>query len=109
MQFDRGYLSPYFATDPESMEVVLEKPYILNYEKKISSVKDLLPILEKVARMGRPLRIIAEDLEGEPLPPLWLTRFAECFRLQQLRLLVTATAALLFSQLLDHNEMQCFS
>jgi len=70
MQFDRGYLSPYFVTDPESMEVVLEKPYILNYEKKITSVKDLLPVLEKVAQMGRPLLIIAEDIEGEALATL---------------------------------------
>ncbi|PIE52467.1 chaperonin GroEL [Candidatus Fermentibacteria bacterium] len=70
MQFDRGYLSPYFVTDPENMEVVLEKPYILNYEKKITNLKDLLPILEKVAQMGRPLLIIAEDIEGEALATL---------------------------------------
>ncbi len=70
MQFDRGYLSPYFVTDPETMEVVLEKPYILIYEKKISNVKDLLPILEKVAQQGRPLLIIAEDIEGEALATL---------------------------------------
>ncbi|HPF31704.1 MAG TPA: chaperonin GroEL [Candidatus Sabulitectum sp.] len=70
MQFDRGYLSPYFVTDPENMEVVLEKPYILIYEKKISNVKDLLPVLEKVAQMGRPLLIIAEDIEGEALATL---------------------------------------
>ncbi|MEA3265760.1 MAG: chaperonin GroEL [Candidatus Fermentibacteria bacterium] len=70
MQFDRGYLSPYFVTDPEAMEVVLEKPYILIYEKKISNVKDLLPILEKVAQQGRPLLIIAEDIEGEALATL---------------------------------------
>jgi len=70
MQFDRGYLSPYFVTDAEAMEVVLEKPYILIYEKKISNVKDLLPILEKVAQQGRPLLIIAEDIEGEALATL---------------------------------------
>ncbi|MCD4707178.1 MAG: chaperonin GroEL [Candidatus Sabulitectum sp.] len=70
MQFDRGYLSPYFVTDPETMEVVLEKPYILIYEKKISNVKDLLPVLEKVAQVGRPLLIIAEDIEGEALATL---------------------------------------
>ncbi len=70
MQFDRGYLSPYFVTDPETMEVALEKPYILIYEKKISNVKDLLPVLEKVAQMGRPLLIIAEDIEGEALATL---------------------------------------
>jgi chaperonin GroEL len=70
MQFDRGYLSPYFVTDAEAMEVVLEKPYILIHEKKISNVKDLLPVLEKIAQMGRPLLIIAEDVEGEALATL---------------------------------------
>src|SRR5438132_437042 len=61
MQFDRGYLSPYFVTDPERMEVVLENPFILIYEKRISSIRDLLPVLELVAKAGRPLVIIAED------------------------------------------------
>src|SRR3954464_3774706 len=70
MQFDRGYLSPYFVTDPERMEVVLENPVILIHEKKISSMKDLLPLLEQVARAGRPLVIIAEDVGGEALPTL---------------------------------------
>jgi chaperonin GroEL len=70
MQFDRGYLSPYFVTDAERMEVVLENPVILIHEKKISSMKDLLPVLEQVARMGRPLLIIAEDVEGEALATL---------------------------------------
>ncbi len=70
MQFDRGYLSPYFVTDPERMEVVLENPVILIHEKKISSMKDLLPVLEQVARLGRPLMIIAEDIEGEALATL---------------------------------------
>ncbi|MCL4847556.1 MAG: chaperonin GroEL [Acidobacteria bacterium] len=70
MQFDRGYLSPYFVTDPERMEVVLENPVILIHEKKISSMKDLLPVLEQVARMGKPLLIIAEDVEGEALATL---------------------------------------
>ncbi|MGE5833845.1 MAG: chaperonin GroEL [Acidobacteriota bacterium] len=70
MQFDRGYLSPYFVTDPERMEVVLENPAILIHEKKISSMKDLLPILEQVVRLGRPLLIIAEDIEGEALATL---------------------------------------
>jgi chaperonin GroEL len=70
MQFDRGYLSPYFVTDPERMEVVLENPVILIHEKKISSMKDLLPVLEQVARMGRPLLIVAEDVEGEALATL---------------------------------------
>ena len=63
MQFDRGYLSPYFVTDPDRMEVSLEEPYILIHEKKISSMKDLLPLLEQVARNGKPLVIIAEDVE----------------------------------------------
>lgn len=70
MQFDRGYLSPYFVTDPERMEIVLENPLILLYEKKISSMKDLLPVLEQVAKMGRPLLIIAEEVEGEALATL---------------------------------------
>ena len=70
MQFDRGYLSPYFVTDPERMEVSLENPVILIHEKKISSMKDLLPVLEQVARLGKPLLIIAEDIEGEALATL---------------------------------------
>ena len=70
MQFDKGYLSPYFVTNAESMETVLENAYILIHEKKISSLKDLLPVLEKVAKAGRPLLIIAEDVEGEALATL---------------------------------------
>jgi len=70
MQFDRGYLSPYFVTDVERQEVVLEEPYILIFEKKISAMKDLLPLLEQVARGGKPLLIIAEDVEGEALATL---------------------------------------
>jgi chaperonin GroEL len=70
MQFDRGYLSPYFVTDQDSMECVLENAYILIHEKKISSMKDLLPVLEAVSRAGRPLLILAEDLEGEALATL---------------------------------------
>jgi len=70
MQFDQGYLSPYFATDAEKMESVLDDPYILIYEKKISNIKDLLPLLEKVARAGKPLVIVAEDVEGEALATL---------------------------------------
>ena len=70
MQFDRGYLSPYFVTDPERMEAILEDAVILIHDKKISSMKDLLPILEKVAQMGKPLLIIAEDIEGEALATL---------------------------------------
>ena len=70
MQFDRGYLSPYFITDPERMECVLEDVRILIHEKKISSMKDLLPLLEQTAKMGKPLLIIAEDVEGEALATL---------------------------------------
>ena len=70
MQFDRGYLSPYFVTDPERMEAALENPYILIHEKKISSMKDLLPLLEQIAKGGRPLLIIAEDVDGEALATL---------------------------------------
>jgi len=70
MQFDRGYISPYFVTDPEKMECVLEDPYILIHEKKISNMKDLLPLLEQIAKMGKPLLIIAEDVEGEALATL---------------------------------------
>jgi chaperonin GroEL len=70
MQFDRGYLSPYFISDPDRMEAVLEEPYILIHEKKISNMKDLLPLLEQIARSGRPLLIIAEEVEGEALATL---------------------------------------
>ena len=70
MQFDRGYLSPYFVTDPERMECVLEEPYILVFEKKISSMKDILPILEQIARAAKPLLVISEDVEGEALATL---------------------------------------
>ena len=74
MQFDQGYLSPYFITDSEKMECVLEDPYILIYEKKISALKDILPLLEKVARAGRPLLVIAEDVEGEALATLVINK-----------------------------------
>src|SRR5512141_1924432 len=70
MQFDRGYLSPYFISDPDRMEVVLEEPYILIHEKKISNMKDLLPVLEQIARSGKPLLIVAEEVEGEALATL---------------------------------------
>ncbi len=70
MRFDRGYSSPYFVTDPERMEAVLENPYILIYEKKVSSMKDLLPVLEKIAQQGQPLLIVAEEVEGEALATL---------------------------------------
>ena len=70
MQFDKGYISPYFVTDPDRMEVVLENPYILLYEKKISAVADIIPTMEKVARSGRPILLIAEDVDGEALATL---------------------------------------
>ena len=70
MQFDRGYISPYFVTEKEEMEVVLSDAYVLLYEKKLSSLKDLLPVLEKVAQTGKPLLVIAEDVEGEALATL---------------------------------------
>src|ERR1041384_7718216 len=70
MQFDKGYLSPYFATDADKMEAVLEDAYVLIHEKKISNLKDLLPLLEKVAKIGKPLLIIAEEVEGEALATL---------------------------------------
>jgi len=70
MQFDRGYISPYFITDPERMEVILDDPYLLIHEKKLSNMKDLLPILEQIAKMGKPLLIIGEDVEGEALATL---------------------------------------
>ncbi len=80
MQLDRGYLSPYFVTDPERMEVVLEEPFILIHEKRISSMRDLLPVLEQVARASRPLLIIAEDLEGEALATLVVNKLRGTIR-----------------------------
>ncbi len=80
MQFDRGYLSPYFVTDPDKMEVALEEALILIHDKKISSMKDLLPILEKVAQMGKPLLIIAEDIEGEALATLVVNKLRGTLR-----------------------------
>jgi len=79
MQFDQGYLSPYFVTDAERMEVLLEDPYILIYEKKISSIKDILPLLEKIARTGKPLLIIAEEVEGEALATLVVNKIRGTF------------------------------
>ena len=81
MQFDKGYLSPYFVTDSETMEVKLEAPFILIFEKKISNLKDLLPLLEKIAKSGRPLLIIAEDVEGEALAALFVSGRKELNRL----------------------------
>src|SRR5438093_1294048 len=79
MQFDRGYLSPYFVTDPDRMEAVLEDAYILIHEKKISVMKDLLPLLEQVARSGKPLLVIAEEVEGEALATLVVNKIRGTF------------------------------
>jgi len=80
MQFDKGYLSPHFITDPKSMETVLEKPYILVHEKKLSSIKELIPLLEQVAQAGRPLVIVAEDVEGEALATLVVNKLRGLFQ-----------------------------
>ena len=80
MQFDRGYLSPYFITDAEGMEVNLDEPYLLIYDKKISSLKDLLPLLEKIAQTGKPLLVIAEDVEGEALATLVVNKLRGTFK-----------------------------
>jgi chaperonin GroEL len=80
MQFDRGYLSPYFVTDPNAMECVLEDAYILIHEKKISAVKDLVPLLEAVVQQGKPLLLIAEDIEGEALATLVINRLRGTFQ-----------------------------
>ncbi|MFK7844541.1 MAG: chaperonin GroEL [Rhodothermales bacterium] len=80
MQFDRGYLSPYFVTDADNMEVVLEDAYLLIHDKKISAMKDLLPILEKIAQMGKPLLVIAEDIEGEALATLVVNKLRGTLR-----------------------------
>ncbi len=80
MQFDRGYLSPYFVTDPQSMECVMEDAYVLIYEKKISSIKDLVPVLEQVVNAGRPLIIVAEDVEGEALATLVINKLRGTFK-----------------------------
>src|SRR5689334_7004598 len=80
MQFDRGYLSPYFVTDPQKMECELEDPYILIYEKKISTNKDLVPVLEKVLQQGRPILIIAEEVEGEALATLVINKLRGTFK-----------------------------
>ncbi len=80
MQFDRGYLSPYFVTDPQSMECELENAYVLIHEKKISNIKDLVPVLEKVVNAGRPLLIVAEDVEGEALATLVINKLRGTFK-----------------------------
>ena len=74
MQFDKGYLSPYFVTDPGSMECVLEDPYVLIFEKKLSNIKDLVPVLEQVVQQSKPLLIVAEDVDGEALQTLVINR-----------------------------------
>ncbi|MBX3449664.1 MAG: chaperonin GroEL [Planctomycetaceae bacterium] len=81
MQFDRGYLSPYFVTDPQSMECVLEDAYVLIHEKKISNIKDLVPVLEKVVNSGKPLLIIAEEVEGEALATLVINKLRGTFKI----------------------------
>ena len=93
MQFDKGYLSPYFVTNAEAMEAVLENPYILIHEKKISSLKDMLPLLEKVAKAGRPLLIIAEDVEGEALATLVVNKLRGTLQVAPSRLRASAIAA----------------
>jgi len=80
MQFDRGYLSPYFITDAEAMEAVLEEPYVLIHDKKISAMKDLLPVLEKVAQLGKPMLLISEDIEGEALATLVVNKLRGTLR-----------------------------
>ncbi|MCB1719923.1 MAG: chaperonin GroEL, partial [Candidatus Competibacteraceae bacterium] len=81
LQFDRGYLSPYFVTDSESMECVLEDAYVLIHEKKITNIKDLVPVLEKVVNSGKPLLIIAEDVEGEALATLVINKLRGTFKI----------------------------
>src|SRR4030067_3209610 len=80
MQFDRGYLSPYFVTDPNTMECVLEDAYVLIYEKKVANVKELVPLLEAVVNSGKPLLIVAEDVEGEALATLVINRLRGTFQ-----------------------------
>jgi chaperonin GroEL len=80
MQFDRGYLSPYFVTDPDRMEAVLDEPYVLIHEKKVSNMKDLLPVLESIAKSGKPLLIIAEDVDGEALATLVVNKIRGTFK-----------------------------
>jgi chaperonin GroEL len=80
MQFDRGYLSPYFVTDPDTMQTVLESPVVLLSEKKISSMRDMLPILEEVAKLGKPILIIADDIGGEALATLVVNKLRGMLR-----------------------------
>ncbi len=93
MQFDKGYLSPYFVTSPDTMECVLEDPYVLLHEKKISSLRDFVPLLEKVAKSGKPLLIIAEDVEGEALATLVVNRLRGTFVAAAVKAPVMVTVA----------------
>lgn len=90
MQFDRGYLSPYFVTNPDKMTCELENAYILIHEKKISAMKDLLPVLEQVAKQGKPLLIIAEDVEGEALATLVVNKLRGTLQVCAVKALVLA-------------------
>jgi chaperonin GroEL len=93
MQFDKGYVSPYFVTDPEKMETHLEDAYLLLHEKKISGMKDMVPLLEQVAKSGKPLLIIAEDIEGEALATLVVNKIRGPLSAPRLRHLVLETVA----------------
>ena len=93
MQIDRGYISPYFVTHPEKMEVELDSPLVLLTERKISHMQDLLPLLEQIAKSGRSLVVVAEDLEGEALATLVLNKLRGIFPASQSRPRVSATAA----------------
>ena len=93
MQFDKGYISPYFVTDPERMEAVLDDPYILLHQGKISAIADLLPLLEKVIQSGKPLLIIAEDVEGEALSTLVVNKIRGTFNAVAVKGPASVTAA----------------
>lgn len=93
MQFDRGYISPYFVTNPEKMTADLENPYILIHEKKLSSLQPILPLLESVVQSGRPLLIIAEDVDGEALATLVVNKLRGGLKIAAVKLLASVTAA----------------
>jgi len=109
MQFDRGYLSPYFVTDPDTMQTVLESPVVLLSEKKISSMRDMLPILEEVAKLGKPILIIAEDIEGEALATLVVNKLRGMLRVAAVkaRALVIVARLQLESLYGVPNETRC--
>jgi chaperonin GroEL len=92
MQFDKGYISPHFVTDAEKMEAVLEEPYILIHEKKITVMKDLVPLLEEISRNGKPLLIIAEDIEGEALATLIVNKLRGTLKVAAVKAPASATA-----------------